>query len=129
MIEMSDLDDAVCVIEISPPVYGSYDTVTGLELARAAFSIVENCVSSVELGRVGGEVRGLGTSNGLESHSLQTQFRIMYQSCATLSYPRYHFANPVISDNLFPVQASIRGSRSALKCTTPGFDVHLSKPP
>ncbi|KAI4197501.1 MAG: hypothetical protein LQ350_005878 [Teloschistes chrysophthalmus] len=57
---MSDLDDAVCVIEISPPVYGSYDTVTGLELARAAFSIVENCVSSVELGRVGGEVRGLG---------------------------------------------------------------------
>ncbi|KAL9585544.1 MAG: hypothetical protein Q9212_001469 [Teloschistes hypoglaucus] len=53
-------DDAVCVIEISPPVGGSYDVVTSLELARAAFSIVEGCVSNAELGRVGGEVLGLG---------------------------------------------------------------------
>lgn len=64
MIELSDLDDAVCVIEIGPPVGGNYDVVTSLELARAAFSIVEGCVSNVELGRVGGEVRGLGASNG-----------------------------------------------------------------
>ncbi|KAL8638935.1 MAG: hypothetical protein Q9228_003958 [Teloschistes exilis] len=55
-------DDAVCVIEIGPPVGGSYDIVTSLELARAAFSIVEGCVSNVELGRVGGEVRGLATN-------------------------------------------------------------------
>ncbi|KAI4237631.1 MAG: hypothetical protein LQ352_007931 [Teloschistes flavicans] len=80
--------DAVCFIEISPPAFGTYDIVTGLELARAAFSIVEGCVSDVGAGQPGGFVRGLGPMRTSRSPHSSTNDRLrldpqrhVYQSC------------------------------------------------
>ncbi|KAL8737253.1 MAG: hypothetical protein Q9181_001872 [Wetmoreana brouardii] len=49
--------DGTCIIEITSPKQGSYDIATGLEISRAAFLIVENCVSN--WGGEGGRVDNL----------------------------------------------------------------------